>query len=342
MTKFPAGKDVFADLQIGERQQLLMDDRNPMRRSIARRAQRDRPALEKQRAFIRLFRARQNAHQRGLARAVLSDEHIHLPAVRAEGDAIERDIARIALGDVARFQNDFCGGLIRLAHATRSAVSRARSTASRHAPRRRSRSACDFFGSNGCTLLGSAASSSSERHQPRARPPSKRRAARREILLRRAMHGPAKNVGLHLHQRIVARSAAVGEQNRQCHARGALHGFQNVGDLEGNGVDRGAGQMRGGVRALDIGHQAARSRVPIRRAEPDHRRHQNQSGGVGDGCGQRRGVFNRMRKAEKFAHPLHRRAAHGDVAFERKVRAARRSTTRRFAPAVSLPSRAPA
>ena len=85
-----------------------------MRRSVARRAQRQRLALEKHRAFIRLFRARQNAHQCGLARAVLSDEHIHLPAVRAEGDAIERDIARIALGDVARLQNDLRGGLIRL------------------------------------------------------------------------------------------------------------------------------------------------------------------------------------------------------------------------------------
>ena len=90
--------------------------------------------------------------------------------------------------------------------------------------------------------------------------------------------------------------------------------------------------MRRGVRAFEIGRDAARGRVPVRRAQAHHCRHQDEAGRVGNGCGQGRGIFNRMRQAQKLAHPLHRRAAHGDVAFKRKVRACRRWTTPRCAP----------
>src|SRR5215207_6752583 len=55
-------------------------------------------------APVRPVHARENLHQRGLARPVLADERVHLARRRAQRDARKHAVARERLGDAAHLQ----------------------------------------------------------------------------------------------------------------------------------------------------------------------------------------------------------------------------------------------
>ena len=66
-----------------------------------------------------------------------------------------------------------------------------------------------------------------------------------------------------------------------------LHRVEQVGDLERDALERGAGDVRRRRAARDADDRAARVRVPVRRAEAGERRHEVDAAGVGDARGER-------------------------------------------------------
>ncbi len=86
---------------------MLVDDR-PARAPgrSAGEAACERPAADLDRPRVGDGRAGCDRHQRGLPRAVLAHERVHLAREHLERHALERDDARERLDDVAQAQND--------------------------------------------------------------------------------------------------------------------------------------------------------------------------------------------------------------------------------------------
>ena len=61
----------------------------------------------------------------------------------------------------------------------------------------------------------------------------------------------------------------------------SLHDVQHVGDLEGDALERGAGEVGGGGAARQAGDGAARVLVPVRRAQARKGRHEIDAAAVG-------------------------------------------------------------
>ena len=127
----------------------------------------------------------------------------------------------------------------------------------------------------------------------------------------------AEQVGLKLHQQLLAGGAAVDAQLRQIDSRVGLHRFEQVGDLEGDALERGAGDVAGGRAAREPDDRAARVGIPVRRAQAGERGHEVDAAAVGHRRRQRLDLGRLRDDAEPVAQPLDHRAADEDAAFER-------------------------
>ncbi len=99
-------------------------------------------------------------------------------------------------------------------------------------------------------------------------------------------HRAVDQVGQQLHQQVVARSPAVDVQLGQGGVQVGLHGHEHVVDLQGHGLQGGAGQMGGGGPQVHAADQAPGLVVPVRRAQPGQGGHDADAAAVGDRGGQ--------------------------------------------------------
>ena len=90
-----------------------------------------------------------------------------------------------------------------------------------------------------------------------------------------------KQIGLELQQHRVGRRAAIHLQRRQRQLRFRLHHLEHVARLIRHRIDRRARDVRHLGVARQADDDAARARIPVRRAEPDERRHEVHAVGVG-------------------------------------------------------------
>jgi hypothetical protein len=118
--------------------------------------------------------------------------------------------------------------------------------------------------------------------KPTARPGEVGGAERGGLGGARADDGHAEQVGLELHEGVVADSAAVDAELAEFAAAVGLHGAEQVGALVGDALERGAGEVAGVAAARQAGDDAARGRVPMRRPEPGEGGHEVDAAVVGD------------------------------------------------------------
>ena len=127
----------------------------------------------------------------------------------------------------------------------------------------------------------------------------------------------AGDIGLHLHQQVVGRSAAVDVQCGQFDAGVRLHGDEDVVDLIGQGFHRRADDVVLVDAAGDAHDGAARVLIPVRRAEARERRDDVAAVGILDLAG----IVFRIRRGlddlQLVAQPLDGGAGDEDGAFER-------------------------
>ncbi len=95
-----------------------------------------------------------------------------------------------------------------------------------------------------------------------------------------------------------------------------LHEVKDVGDLKGDAVESGAGEMGGGGAAGDAGDRAAGVLVPVRRAEAGEGGDDVDAAAVGDAGGELFDLGGGGEKLETIAEPLDDGAADEDAAFE--------------------------
>src|SRR5262249_21358604 len=112
-------------------------------------------------------------------------------------------------------------------------------------------------------------------------PGEERGAGRGRLGLRRAHDGDAEEVGERPAEELVLRRAAVDPQLAHAQLRVALHAFDDVARLERHRLERRARQVRLGRPAREADDRAARVGVPVRRPEPDERRHERDAAAVG-------------------------------------------------------------
>ena len=81
----------------------------------------------------------------------------------------------------------------------------------------------------------------------------------------------AEEVGLDLHQEIVRRGSAVHAKFGEAGARVAVHGVQEIGDLEGHALERRAGDVGRGRAAgeADCLHRSPRATIGIEGQQED-------------------------------------------------------------------------
>ena len=148
----------------------------------------------------------------------------------------------------------------------------------------------------------------------------------------RPHHRHPQEIGLHLHQQVVAAGAAIHPQLPQTDARILGHGAKHVGTLQGNRLQGGAGNVRRRGAARDAQQGATRMAIPVRRAQPGERRHQVDIAGVVDLLRQRLHFFGRSNQPQAVAQPLHGGAGNKNRALERVAGASCTWRCRRAAP----------
>ena len=105
---------------------------------------------------------------------------------------------------------------------------------------------------------------------------------------RRAYHGHRSAVGLQLAEQVVGRGAAVDrELGQRRRPASRVISVDDVAHLERDRLQGRAREVRAGGAAGDAEDRAAGVRVPVRRAEPGQRRHEDDAAGVGHGARQR-------------------------------------------------------
>ena len=135
-------EDVPRHCQVGERQQLLIDHPDAVRERVPRSRERELHILPANLAGIRRHDPREDLEQRGLARAVLSDEGVRLAGPNREADAPERAHGAKRLVDVDELEPRHAAPILRT-HAPDGRPRRAGAEAPRRraaddaAPRRR-------------------------------------------------------------------------------------------------------------------------------------------------------------------------------------------------------------
>src|SRR5690606_24201901 len=93
-------------------------------------------------------------------------------------------------------------------------------------------------------------------------------------------------VGLELHEEVVGRGPAVDLERLERGADVGAHGAEEVGDLQGDALERGAGDVRAGGAARDAGDQAAGVRAPVGGAEAGVGGDEDDAAAVGDAGGE--------------------------------------------------------
>ncbi len=88
--RLPPEKDVFRDGELGKEAQLLMNERDPFAAGVGGACDVDAAPLDRDRAFVIVEKAREHAHQRRLARAVLADQAMNLGPVQIEVYPVDR------------------------------------------------------------------------------------------------------------------------------------------------------------------------------------------------------------------------------------------------------------
>ena len=156
------------------------------------------------------------------------------------------------------------------------------------------------------------------RVEPRLQPGEIRRAQRRRFQHRRPVDGRTGDVGQALHRPIARRHAAVGTQHGlRCRRTIAAHRLQQVVRLEAHRLQRRARQLVGAGVARQPKQRAAAIGVPVRRAEPDERRHQHHVL-LGIGFARHASRLGGTRDhLQAIAQPLHGGAGDEDRAFQR-------------------------
>lgn len=129
-----ADMDVLRDAQVRREAELLIDHRDARFARGERPVDRDRPAVDQDLATgIGLIRARQDLHERRLARAVLAHQRMDLARVDGEAHAGERAHGRERLADAAHLEQR--AGRIRTLHIGPPANPRPRREECRRAAR---------------------------------------------------------------------------------------------------------------------------------------------------------------------------------------------------------------
>ena len=93
-----------ARFEVRNERELLEDDGDAETPRIGRRLQPDRAAVDENLAGVGMLRAAQDAHQRGLAGAVLPEQHVHLAGVDRQRHVVERADSGERLGDPAHVE----------------------------------------------------------------------------------------------------------------------------------------------------------------------------------------------------------------------------------------------
>ena len=164
----------------------------------------------------------------------------------------------------------------------------------------------------------SDASSASDCQRPTPSPASAAAPKAVVSVLAGLQYRHAEQVGLELHQQIVARGAAIDAQLGQRSRRHRWRMASMRSAVWKAMLSSAARAMCARVRAArEADDGAARCRIPLRRAEAGEGRHEVDVAGVGHAGGQRLDVGGALDDAEAVAQPLHRGAAHEHAAFER-------------------------
>ncbi len=140
------------------------------------------------------------------------------------------------------------------------------------------------------------------------------RAERRHLAVAGHLDRHPQDVGLELHEPRVPGRAAVGPKRR--HRQ--IHGHDDVGGLEGDRLERGAGDLGPPRAARQARDQTARVGVPVGRAEPGEGGDEVDAAGRLDRAGQSLGLGRIGDQAEAVAQPLHGGAGDEDGALERR------------------------
>ena len=99
-----AQKNVLGGRQVRNEVELLVDDADAAIARIARAGNLHGQAVETNLAGVLAIGAAQNLHQRRLAGAVLSEQHVHVAGFDGEVHGVERDHAGKGLADPAHFE----------------------------------------------------------------------------------------------------------------------------------------------------------------------------------------------------------------------------------------------
>ena len=101
---FPAQEDVLTDAHVGHEVQLLIDDADAHGRCFRGRVDLDGFAFPEDLAAVRLMYAGQDLHEGRFARAVLSDQRVHLAAPERKRDVPQRVNTRKGLVYIFHYQ----------------------------------------------------------------------------------------------------------------------------------------------------------------------------------------------------------------------------------------------
>ena len=125
-----------------------------------------------------------------------------------------------------------------------------------------------------------------------------------------------EQVGLELHQQVVARRPAVDLQFHQRDSGVALHRAHDVQRLVGDALQRRAGYVRSRRSAADAADRAPGVLVPVRGRQSRQRGHEVDASGVGNRRRQRLHLRRGADDPQPVAQPLHHRSADEDAPFE--------------------------
>ncbi len=102
--------DVLGDRERTDEQRRLVHHGDTMRESVTRAPEGDRLAVQTDGSRVRHVQAIDHAHERGLARAVLTHKSVDRLARHPEPDVVVRHQRTEALGQASRLQRDSVGG----------------------------------------------------------------------------------------------------------------------------------------------------------------------------------------------------------------------------------------
>ncbi len=105
--RLPAEQHIFADRQLRQQAQLLVNDRDAHPLGGLRISERDLLSLVGDRSAVGRKTSGQNVHQGAFARAVLADQRQNGPSLASDGHVLQHRVAEKALRQSGSLQNDF-------------------------------------------------------------------------------------------------------------------------------------------------------------------------------------------------------------------------------------------